>query len=65
MNILRVLLALIPEVFRVAQSGQAAWNEYLESKKVEGNDELNAQLAELQSEFVRHRILAEHEAGLV
>lgn len=65
MQILQILILLAPKIVQAAQQGQAAWHAFLEAQKIEGNDELNAKLLELQGEFVRHRIIAEHEAGSI
>lgn len=64
MQILQVLLALAPKIFALAQQGQAAWEAFLEAQKVEGDEEINAGLDALKSEFTRRRLIAEHEAGL-
>jgi hypothetical protein len=63
MGILQILLAIAPKVIQVAQQGQAAWEAFLEAQKIEGDDAINAKLLELQSEFIRHRIIAEAEAN--
>lgn len=62
MQILQVLLSLIPSVIDAAKNGSAAWHAFLEARKVQGDDELNAKLDALGEEFVRLRVLAEYQA---
>lgn len=63
MEIFNILVAIVPKVLEAARAGQFAWEAFLEAKKVEGNEEINAKLQELKSEFTRHRIIAEAEAN--
>lgn len=65
MQILQVLISLAPSIIRVAQQGQQAWEAFIEARKVQSDDDLNAKLDDLKAEFVRRRIIAEHEAGLI
>jgi hypothetical protein len=62
MQILTVLLSLIPQAIQAAQAGTTAWHNFLEARKVQGNDELNANLDMLKADFVRIKVLAEYQA---
>jgi len=64
LNVLQVLLALAPRLVLAVKQGQAAYEAYLEAQKVEGNDEINAGIDALKSEFTRRRLIAEAESDI-
>lgn len=60
--ILKVLVSMVPSIVEAAKGGAAAWKEFLEARKVQGDDELNAKLDALGDDFVRLQVLAEYQA---
>lgn len=64
MQLIQLALSLLPKAIEAAQQGVAAWHAYLDAQKIQGNEDLNTAIEALKSEFTRHRIIAEHEAGL-
>lgn len=62
LQLLTLALSLIPKAIEVAKQGAAEWKAFLESRKIEGEAALNAQLDFLAEDFIRIALIAEYEA---
>jgi hypothetical protein len=63
LQLLTLGLSLIPQAIEVAKQGSAAWREFMASRKITGEDALNAQLDFLAEDFIRIKLIADYEAS--
>lgn len=63
LSVLTLALSLIPKAIEVAKQGQAAWKEFLDARKIEGEEALNAQLDFLAQDFIRIKLIADYEVS--